>query len=140
MPFKVINVANTKGKCGVKDIPVINVPETARYVEVVVQNLSPAAHVLHMHGMPFKVINVANYTSWCRLNHTACFGLPWWDLHLPMNKCPPKQRKPGDPNNKNIKLGGCCRSDSKSRPCCCCCHVYSPTRAPSSTSPSGSTG
>jgi len=97
---------HTKGKCGVKDIPVINVPETARYVEVVVQNLSPAAHVLHMHGMPFKVINVANYTSWCGLNHTACFGLPWWDLHLPMNKCPPKQRKPGDPNNKNIKLGG----------------------------------
>jgi FtsP/CotA-like multicopper oxidase with cupredoxin domain len=28
-----------------------------------VQNLSPTAHTLHLHGMPFKVINVANYTS-----------------------------------------------------------------------------
>ena len=41
---------HTKGKCGVKDIPIVNVPETARVVEVVVQNLSPAAHTLHMHG------------------------------------------------------------------------------------------
>jgi hypothetical protein len=39
----------TKGKCGVKDIPLINVPDNATVVEVVVQNLSPAAHVLHMH-------------------------------------------------------------------------------------------
>ena len=50
----------TKGSCGVKDIPVIDVPENATTVEVIVQNLSPAAHVLHMHGMPFKVINVAS--------------------------------------------------------------------------------
>merc|ERR1712087_838967 len=58
----------TKGKCGAERTPVINVPETARFVEVVVQNLSPTAHTLHMHGMPFKVINVANFTSWCGLD------------------------------------------------------------------------
>ena len=69
---------HTKGTCGVKDTPVINVPENATTVEVVLHNLSPAAHVLHMHGMPFKVINVANFTSWCGLESVSCFGLPWW--------------------------------------------------------------
>ena len=70
------------------------------------QNLSPNAHTLHMHGMPFKVINVANFTSWCGLNQTACFGLPWWDPTKILDKCPLKQRKPGDPNNKDILFGG----------------------------------
>ena len=89
----------TKGKCGVKDIPVINVPEDARTVEVVVQNLSPAAHVLHMHGMPFKVINVANFTDWCGLDKSSCFGLPYWSPFSVLNKCPVDQRQVGDPNN-----------------------------------------
>jgi len=97
---------HSKGRCGVRDIPIINVPENATTVEVVVQNLSPAAHVLHMHGMPFKVINVANYTSWCGLNQSACFGLPWWGPTTILNKCPKDRRKPGDPNHKNIELGG----------------------------------
>jgi len=97
---------HTKGQCGVKDIPIINVPETAKYVEVVVQNLSPAAHVLHMHGMPFKVINYANFTSWCGLDKPDCFALPWWDRTKILDKCPVDQRKPGDPNHKNVWLGG----------------------------------
>ena len=97
---------HSKGACGVKDIPIVNVPETARVIEVVVQNLSPAAHTLHMHGMPFKVINVANFTSWCGLEHSDCFALPWWDPTTLVNKCPVAQRKPGDPNNKNIFAGG----------------------------------
>jgi FtsP/CotA-like multicopper oxidase with cupredoxin domain len=59
----------SKGQCGVGDIPILNVPETAKTVEVVVNNLSPAAHVLHLHGMQFKVINYANY-EWCNLNRT----------------------------------------------------------------------
>lgn len=95
----------TKGKCGAEKTPVIDVPETARVVEVVVQNLSPAAHVLHMHGMPFKVINVANFTSWCGLEKTTCFLLPFW-LETPANKCPMNQRMPGDPNDKEIYAGG----------------------------------
>merc|ERR1711937_670601 len=97
---------HSKGKCGLADIPVINVPETAKTVEVVVQNLSPAAHVLHMHGMPFKVINVANYTSWCGLQHSSCFLLPWWAPVGSLNQCPMARRQPGDPNNKNIEMGG----------------------------------
>jgi FtsP/CotA-like multicopper oxidase with cupredoxin domain len=97
----------TKGKCGTNgNLPVINVPENATTVEVIVQNLSPAAHVLHMHGMTFKVINVANFTSWCGLEHSTCFGLPWWAPPFALNQCPTPLRKPGDPNNKNIELGG----------------------------------
>ena len=87
-------------------IPIIHVPETARVVELVVQNLSPTAHVLHMHGMPFKVINVANFTSWCGLEHADCFLLPWWDPTKVLDKCPLAQRTPGDPHNKNIEGGG----------------------------------
>lgn len=98
---------HTKGKCGTKDIPLINVPETARVVEVIVQNLSPAAHVLHMHGMPFKVINVANFTSWCGLEKASCFGLPYWyPLKDKLDGCPKDQRLVGDPNDPNIELGG----------------------------------
>jgi hypothetical protein len=36
----------TKGTCGKQDIPVIDVPENAKTVELVINNLSPAAHVL----------------------------------------------------------------------------------------------
>lgn len=97
---------HTKGKCGVTDIPIINVPETAKVVEVVVQNLSPAAHVLHMHGMPFKVINYANFTSWCALHQTSCFALPWWDKTTILDKCPVDQRKPGDSRHKMVWGGG----------------------------------
>jgi FtsP/CotA-like multicopper oxidase with cupredoxin domain len=59
-----------------------------------------------MHGMTFKVINVANFTSWCGLEHSTCFGLPWWAPPFALNQCPTPLRKPGDPNNKNIELGG----------------------------------
>ena len=45
---------HSKGRCGVGDIPLINVPEEVTTVEVVVQNLSPTAHTLHMHGMPSR--------------------------------------------------------------------------------------
>merc|ERR1712085_45001 len=78
----------------------INVPETAKVVEVVIQNLSPTAHVLHMHGMPFKVINFANF-SWCRLHDTKCSGLPYSDPSATLDKCPVAQRKLGDPNHKD---------------------------------------
>eukprot|EP00316_Scyphosphaera_apsteinii_P023189 CAMPEP_0119316454 /NCGR_PEP_ID=MMETSP1333-20130426/39666_1 /TAXON_ID=418940 /ORGANISM="Scyphosphaera apsteinii, Strain RCC1455" /LENGTH=617 /DNA_ID=CAMNT_0007322101 /DNA_START=101 /DNA_END=1954 /DNA_ORIENTATION=- len=96
----------TKGKCGAERTPVIDIPETAQVVEVVVQNLSPTAHTLHMHGMPFKVINVANFTSWCGLDKPDCFLLPWWDPTSLLDKCPRHLRTPGDPRNKNIELGG----------------------------------
>lgn len=52
----------TKGACGAAHTPVVNVPESARVVEVVLQNLSPTAHVFHLHGMPFKVGNCTGAT------------------------------------------------------------------------------
>jgi len=109
---------HTKGKCGAGDIPVIDVPEDAKHVEVVVQNLSPTAHVLHMHGMPFKVINVANFSSWCGINNTDCFLLPYWSPFSLLNKCPPHLRTPGDPNGKSIEGGlywGCAYDEPTDR-------------------------
>ena len=91
----------TKGTCGLPaDIPVIDIPENATTVEVVIQNLSPNAHVLHLHGMPFKVVNVADFTSWCGLEQTSCFTLPWWSPFDVLNKCPTELRTPGDPDRK----------------------------------------
>ena len=89
---------HTKGTCGVSDIPILNVPEDARTVEIVVQNLSPNAHVLHMHGMPFKVINVGDVTDWCGIDSSSCFLLPYQSPFDLLNKCPKHLRTPGDPN------------------------------------------
>lgn len=97
---------HTQATCGLKDIPIIHVPEDAKVVELVIQNLSPTAHVLHMHGMPFKVINVANFTSWCGLDKPDCFVLPWWDPTTVLDKCPRAQRRPGDRRHKNVEAGG----------------------------------
>ena len=104
---------HTKGKCGAKHTPVINVPESARTVEVVLQNLSPTAHIFHLHGMPFKVINVYNASSWCSLEDVDCFLLPWWspgddegNATSTLNGCPKHLRMVGDPFNPNIEGGG----------------------------------
>jgi len=68
---------HTKGQCGAEQTPFINVPENATTVEVVINNLSPTAHVLHMHGMHFKVINYAPYSeTWCSQAKFQCFFLP----------------------------------------------------------------
>lgn len=91
---------HTKGTCGVGDIPLINVPEKAKTVELVLNNLSPTAHVLHMHGNYFKVINYENY-KWCSINSTACFVMPYF-----ANPCPKNKRQVGDPDDPNIVFGG----------------------------------
>mmetsp|Transcript_65652 Transcript_65652/g.182670 ORF Transcript_65652/g.182670 Transcript_65652/m.182670 type:complete len:972 (+) Transcript_65652:67-2982(+) len=68
---------HTKGECGADDVPFITVPENATTVEVIINNLSPTAHVLHMHGMRFSVINYAPFSeSWCSTAHFDCFFLP----------------------------------------------------------------
>ena len=46
---------HTKGQCGTNGAPVIDVPENATTVEVVINNLSPTSHVVHLHGFTFKV-------------------------------------------------------------------------------------
>jgi hypothetical protein len=93
----------SKGQYGREDIPIINVPETPgrpTEVEIVLNNLSPAAHMIHLHGMRFRVINFADF-EWCNINRTACFLMPW-----ELNPCPKEDVKTGDPNNPNIELGG----------------------------------
>jgi L-ascorbate oxidase len=91
---------HTKGQCGVEDVPIMNVPEDAVTVEVVLQNLSPTAHVIHMHGMPFKVINVASY-DWCTVDKVGCFLMPFF-----LNPCPLEDRQVSDPSNPFMVLGG----------------------------------
>jgi FtsP/CotA-like multicopper oxidase with cupredoxin domain len=46
---------HTKGLCGANNTNVINVPENATVVELIINNLSPTAHVVHLHGQKFKV-------------------------------------------------------------------------------------
>ena len=46
---------HTKGQCGAAQVPVLDIPETAVNVEIVLNNLSPTAHNIHMHGMLFQV-------------------------------------------------------------------------------------
>jgi len=67
---------HTKGECGAQGVPFITVKEN-QTVEVVINNLSPTAHVLHMHGMRFQVINYAPFSEkWCSTAHFECFFLP----------------------------------------------------------------
>merc|ERR1711871_1712569 len=82
---------HTKGKCGADGVPFITVPEGAKNVEVILNNVSPAAHSIHMHGMLFQVINVADF-EWCNVNKTACFVMP-----SQVNPCPKEDRILSDP-------------------------------------------
>jgi len=85
---------HTKGKCGAADVPVLNIPEGAKTVELVLNNLSPTAHNIHMHGMLFQVINVADF-EWCNVNKTACFLMP--EI---ANPCPAKDRGYADEHHR----------------------------------------
>ncbi|CAE8678834.1 unnamed protein product [Polarella glacialis] len=68
---------HTKGECGAERTPFITVPEGATTVEVIINNLSPTAHVLHMHGMRFTVVNYAPFSeSWCSNAQFECFFEP----------------------------------------------------------------
>jgi FtsP/CotA-like multicopper oxidase with cupredoxin domain len=70
-------LVHTKGECGAKGVPYITVPENVSTVEVIINNLSPTAHVLHMHGMYFSVINYAPYSEqWCSPARFDCFFVP----------------------------------------------------------------
>jgi FtsP/CotA-like multicopper oxidase with cupredoxin domain len=88
---------HTKGQCGAEGVPFLTVPSNATTVELIVNNLSPTAHVLHMHGMTFSVINYAPFSeSWCSTAHFECFFTP-----LSVAKaldCPGARR--GDPGTK----------------------------------------
>jgi FtsP/CotA-like multicopper oxidase with cupredoxin domain len=67
---------HTQGKCGTNGANIIDVPETADVVELTLVNLSPSAHVFHLHGMHFQVINYG-FPEWCNYkNHWVCFFMP----------------------------------------------------------------
>lgn len=83
----------TKGQCGAGGVPVLNIPENATNVEIILNNLSPTAHNIHMHGMLFQVINIANF-QWCNVNKTSCFLMPEF-----LNPCPREDRGFSDPTH-----------------------------------------
>lgn len=90
---------HTKGECGTANSPVITPKETSKVIEVVINNLSPTAHVLHLHGMYFEVINYADF-KWCYFNETACFFEP-----AVISGCPYHDIVYGDPNHKTADFG-----------------------------------
>lgn len=90
---------HTKGQCGAAQVPVLDIPETAVNVEIVLNNLSPTAHNIHMHGMLFQVINIADF-QWCNVNKTACFLMP-----EQANPCPAEDRGISDKNWRNKTKG-----------------------------------
>ena len=73
--------------------PVVTIPEDALDVEIVLNNLSPTAHTIHMHGNRFAVVNVANF-QWCNVNRTDCFLMP-----KQFNPCPEHDRAFSDPSH-----------------------------------------
>jgi len=98
---------HTKGTCGAQGVPFITI-EKNQTVEVVLNNLSPTAHVLHMHGMRFNVINYAPYSeTWCSVAHFECFFLPM-NIAKRLDHC--DNIRPGDPNSgfpENNAYWGC---------------------------------
>merc|ERR1712137_838669 len=103
----------TLGECGSNNAPVIEVPEGATSVELVLNNAAPTAHVLHLHGMRFKVLNFDDISSrWCSTEHFECFMTPW---HLGQLHCP-GDLKWGNPEDKNMLFGthwGCAYNERK---------------------------
>jgi FtsP/CotA-like multicopper oxidase with cupredoxin domain len=47
---------HTKGECGADQTPLVTIPPGAKIVDVVINNLTPSGHVLHLHGTQFRVI------------------------------------------------------------------------------------
>merc|ERR1712072_1374922 len=86
---------HTKNKCGQNGSPILDIPENATTVEIVLNNLSPTAHNIHMHGMLFQVVNIANF-EWCNVNKTACFLMP-----AQVNPCPEENRRISDPKHQS---------------------------------------
>jgi len=104
---------HTKGTCGAANTPVLDIPEDATDVEIILNNLSPTAHNIHMHGMKFAVTNIADF-EWCNINKTDCFVMPHF-----LNPCPEEDRGFSD-NDHTTGLEnlywGCKYNEKKDRP------------------------
>lgn len=86
---------HTQGECGAEGVPFITI-EKEQVVEVRLNNLSPTAHVLHMHGMRFQVINYAPYSqTWCSVKDFWCFFTPM-NVAKVIDHCP--NVRAGDPH------------------------------------------
>lgn len=68
---------HTKGQCGADTTPFITLKQH-QTVEIIINNLSPTNHVLHLHGMRFTMINAASYAeTWCNnKGRFDCYFLP----------------------------------------------------------------
>merc|ERR1719454_2712796 len=53
----------TKGQHCTESAPIINVPESASDVELIINNRMPDAHVIHLHGNRFQVMNSSSGTD-----------------------------------------------------------------------------
>jgi FtsP/CotA-like multicopper oxidase with cupredoxin domain len=78
------------GECGAEDTPVITVPPGVRTVDLIINNLSPTAHVLHLHGTQFRIIGHSDYS--------ADRGNFWYGD--PTNTCPVEDQMLADPDNE----------------------------------------
>lgn len=75
-------VLHTQGKCGRNGANIIDIPEDKEVIELTLINLSPSAHVFHLHGMHFQVINYG-FPNWCNYaNHWICFFMPFPASHV----------------------------------------------------------
>mmetsp|Transcript_39996 Transcript_39996/g.84538 ORF Transcript_39996/g.84538 Transcript_39996/m.84538 type:complete len:1210 (+) Transcript_39996:40-3669(+) len=67
--------------CGTNGANIIDVPEDAKVIELTLVNLSPSAHVFHLHGMHFQVVNYG-FPEWCNYeHHNECFFMPYAISH-----------------------------------------------------------
>lgn len=84
--------------------------ENGTYMEVVINNLSPTDHVLHMHGGLFSVVNVAKYSeTWCK--NWECFLYP---IALARKTFCPRAQE-GDPAMGYSLFWGCPYDESTDR-------------------------
>eukprot|EP01062_Namystynia_karyoxenos_P062319 TRINITY_DN55211_c0_g1_i1.p1 TRINITY_DN55211_c0_g1~~TRINITY_DN55211_c0_g1_i1.p1 ORF type:complete len:1309 (+),score=407.23 TRINITY_DN55211_c0_g1_i1:86-4012(+) len=99
---------HTKAQCGTNGCPVIDIPEDAKEVELVLVNLSPSAHVFHLHGMPFDVINYG-WPEWCNYeNHDFCFFMgPKYPCPGPGHLWTGKGAKPHPDPKGHVFAGNC---------------------------------
>jgi FtsP/CotA-like multicopper oxidase with cupredoxin domain len=81
---------HTKGECGADETPLVTIPPGARTVDVIINNLTPSAHVLHLHGTQFRVIGWASYRD---DSFNAWHGNP-------ENKCPLENQMLADLDNE----------------------------------------
>lgn len=89
---------HTKGTCGADNVPIINICSSVRHVEIVMNNLSPTQHTMHMHGQTFRIVGMAEY-DWCLVNKTSCFILPEQE-----NPCPAEDREYGDKTHPLVRV------------------------------------